>query len=172
LIYYTLLGADGPTVQAMHGRDPERGMQVRQPGAPGRRRALGAVCARRGVSDAPEAQGADHRRDRGGHAERGSAVVVVVAVADAGRQGAQLGVGLHPEALGAAAAPARRPAVVAAAARPPGEVRGRAQSLDVRELPPPVSVSVSVSHSEKSLGFQHLFYHIQMVDSLVPCKTN
>jgi hypothetical protein len=47
---------------------------------------------------------------------------------------------------------------VAAAARSAGEVRGRAQSLDVRELPPPV-ISLSVSHSEKSLGFQHLFPH-------------
>jgi hypothetical protein len=31
--------------------------------------------------------------------------------------------------------------VLAAAARPPGEVRRRPQGLDVRELPPPVSTT-------------------------------
>ena len=55
------------------------------------------------------------------------------------RRGSELGVGVHQEALGGAAAAARRAAVLAAAARPAGEVRGRAQGVDVRELPAPVS---------------------------------
>jgi hypothetical protein len=127
--------ADGPTVQPVPRRDAERGVQVRQHGASGRRRSVCAVRAQCIVRDAPAAQGADHRRD---HADaEGAGTCVVVGVA--GRQGAELGVGLHPEALGAAAAPARRPAVVEAATGLAGEVRRRAQGLDVRELPPPVS---------------------------------
>jgi hypothetical protein len=128
--------ADGPTVQPVPRRDAERGVQVRQHGASGRRRSVCSVRVQCIVRDAPAAQGADHRRD---HADAEGAGTCVVVVGVAGQQGAELGIGLHPEALGAAAAPARRPAVVEAATGLAGEVRRRAQGLDVRKLPPPVS---------------------------------
>jgi hypothetical protein len=80
--------------------------------------------------------------------EQGQLLGRVVIVGDGGRgrrRGAELGVGLHTEALVGAAAAAHRAAVLAAPAWPAREVRCRAQGVDVRELPAPVSLSRDVA---------------------------
>jgi hypothetical protein len=131
------------------GQDPEHDGQVQHPDAlaPGRRCHLRAVRAPRRVGDVPRAEAVARRRDHG-YGEQGQLLGRVVVVSDGGRgrrRGAELGVGLHTEALVSAAVVAHRAAVLAAPVRPAREVRCRAQGVDVRELPAPVSLPRDVA---------------------------
>jgi hypothetical protein len=120
----------------MPGRGPEHHGQVQHLDAAGRRQHPRAVRAPRRGGDVPRPAAPDH----GGGERQARLLGGVVVVGDGRGHGAEPGVGFDPETLGGAEGASRRAAVLlAAAARPAGEVRRRAQGLDVRTLPEAVS---------------------------------
>jgi hypothetical protein len=130
----------GPEIQPVPGRGPEHDGKVQHLDA-ARRRHPRAVRAPIRVGHVPWPEAADRRRGHGGGEQAAPHLLGRVVVG----RGAELGVGFDPEALGVAEAASRRAAVLAAAARPAGEVRGRAQGMDVRALPEAVSIRAAPS---------------------------